>query len=684
MLCTSCGRELDDNYKFCPSCGVQCQVINIEKQARPTLPPVLSQHGENIAVGGKKFNRAVLKGIINKWNIDGGFYIDGSIPEKKLKNAIEKYSIPYNESVIGLIDTTLMGSAKNGLALCLNGIYWRELLGSAQKILYSDLSKKYIATIKQSTITLLEKDSKTEINLAGSNVDPIILKKLLNDITYAQGYEVKSIDEIINDIGVVKEIKDYLDTFNEDDKAWLIAILTPLSDTYRASELFSVMGYFCWTNGSLTHFWKNPIQKSEGDPIKAKLINVLDLLCYARENIGNDSKNIRTMFFSKEFVPIIFFDDRVVYYDSNGKEISLQYYKNLSDISVLDDHDNQAEKSLYFTRKVNSNFSCCPFSGIQRIIYDEQSGVALELLFNDLIENRRKLSKIVFLRSDMGCVATDMQTLVLWSVEQENTIEWTINEISFTDIDTIFLDSRYYKNLARFILADSYFDVTIMSNLERERLYEIRDAIEAIHNRKLFHVHGVTLLERYWLYEFPEIIKIISKENLIESEEIVKSLIVANTYKMKGKDLAANIGIKVGLNLIVAGLGLAGNPSSIAAVVKGYGQDAYETIKQTKKFIGSKFKPMDYSEQPFMIITDTRVVYYDAGLKINYAKYLITGDIPFIIEEDDATVNGMNIYENKNGKKGLLLIKMCDKSMAENAMDIIRSNINNISKESLS
>ena len=108
-------------------------------------------------------NRAILKDLLKKFNICGSFYIEESIPEKKLKNAIDKYKVPFNESVIGLIDTTLFGSAKEGLAFGLKGLYWHELMNDPQKINYDDLSKKYIAATGDTSITLLEKDLKIEI-----------------------------------------------------------------------------------------------------------------------------------------------------------------------------------------------------------------------------------------------------------------------------------------------------------------------------------------------------------------------------------------------------------------------------------------------------------------------------------------------------------------------------------------
>lgn len=54
------------------------------------------------------------------------FYISGKIPKDKLKNAISNYPIPAAEDVLALIDATVFGSAKNGMAIGLKGIYWKN------------------------------------------------------------------------------------------------------------------------------------------------------------------------------------------------------------------------------------------------------------------------------------------------------------------------------------------------------------------------------------------------------------------------------------------------------------------------------------------------------------------------------------------------------------------------------
>lgn len=60
------------------------------------------------------------------------FYVDELIPASKLANARKRYPIPEHERVIALIDSTMFGSCKNGLAICEFGVIWRNILSGSE------------------------------------------------------------------------------------------------------------------------------------------------------------------------------------------------------------------------------------------------------------------------------------------------------------------------------------------------------------------------------------------------------------------------------------------------------------------------------------------------------------------------------------------------------------------------
>lgn len=95
----------------------------------------------------------ILK-IIKSIDSSGDIYTTPNIPEKKLNSARKSTSIPDDEQVLALIDTTLFGSATDCMLIGTNGIYystdWTRTSGPEKgELLYADLptrvfTKKYL------------------------------------------------------------------------------------------------------------------------------------------------------------------------------------------------------------------------------------------------------------------------------------------------------------------------------------------------------------------------------------------------------------------------------------------------------------------------------------------------------------------------------------------------------------
>lgn len=54
------------------------------------------------------------------------FYFSDKIPTEKLRNAISHYPVDKTDKVIALVDSTVFGSAKNGMAIGIKGLYWKN------------------------------------------------------------------------------------------------------------------------------------------------------------------------------------------------------------------------------------------------------------------------------------------------------------------------------------------------------------------------------------------------------------------------------------------------------------------------------------------------------------------------------------------------------------------------------
>lgn len=141
--------------------------------------------------------------------VSDGYYVDGTIPNKKLDNARAHFPIPDGERIVALVDTTVFGSSKTGLAICEGGIYWRN--DWTTKTNRTFLSWKEFS---QSTLESESKPSSTVelaegsiLNLSGSSFKESDVVKLLFDIqSLAKTVERNRSKVIANDEVNVSEV----------------------------------------------------------------------------------------------------------------------------------------------------------------------------------------------------------------------------------------------------------------------------------------------------------------------------------------------------------------------------------------------------------------------------------------------------------------------------------------------
>lgn len=103
--------------------------------------------------------------------ISDGYFVDEAIPTRKLSNARQYFPVPDTERVIALIDTTIFGSNKLGLAICESGLYWRNdwtVKTNRNFLSWSEFAVSSIASERKpsSTIQLAEGSI---LNLSGSS-----------------------------------------------------------------------------------------------------------------------------------------------------------------------------------------------------------------------------------------------------------------------------------------------------------------------------------------------------------------------------------------------------------------------------------------------------------------------------------------------------------------------------------
>jgi len=109
------------------------------------------------------------------------FFVSPKIPTKKLANACASCNIPRNERILGLIDCTVFGSAKDALLFGTKGIYYRHLgcTPAVGNLPYINFPRCNFKIVGDKGISLTPQ---LMFSLAGSNVSKHRIIDMLNAI----------------------------------------------------------------------------------------------------------------------------------------------------------------------------------------------------------------------------------------------------------------------------------------------------------------------------------------------------------------------------------------------------------------------------------------------------------------------------------------------------------------------
>lgn len=159
-----------------------------------------SAYGEQISTAGSQVLAAKLRNIINalrrlftgnepeaapittdvpqilgRLQPQADLYVAPGIPRDKLMNAREKCAVPEGEHILGLIDCTLFGSAKDCVLFGEKAIYYHNVAGGEGKILYSYLPRLSFSVSGSSVLT----SEGERINIVGSEINAQELQNIL-------------------------------------------------------------------------------------------------------------------------------------------------------------------------------------------------------------------------------------------------------------------------------------------------------------------------------------------------------------------------------------------------------------------------------------------------------------------------------------------------------------------------
>ena len=116
--------------------------------------------------------KSQLKSLFENYSISGKYFAASDISVKKKRNARKNYGIPDSEKFLALIDTSFFGSAKKGLAFCMDKIYWKESGKPEASMTYDELCKSNFKVIDDmDTIQVSFGPQKRYMNILGSSID---------------------------------------------------------------------------------------------------------------------------------------------------------------------------------------------------------------------------------------------------------------------------------------------------------------------------------------------------------------------------------------------------------------------------------------------------------------------------------------------------------------------------------
>jgi len=130
--CEYCRTQFAEHQPNCPNCGAQIQAGPGARAANA------------VTVGMSK----AIREICEPFDDEDGFYFDDSIDEKRMKTSRERFNIPPEEKIWLLYDDTLLGTNREGFAVCESGLYWRNMWTTTSKrtfLSWSDFASRSIS-----------------------------------------------------------------------------------------------------------------------------------------------------------------------------------------------------------------------------------------------------------------------------------------------------------------------------------------------------------------------------------------------------------------------------------------------------------------------------------------------------------------------------------------------------------
>ena len=181
--------RIQDNREIPSHPDQQLAVVIAEKEKvkrRPAKALHVTQGAAASAVATEKqaplSEKEQIMSILKRYAAGNNFYLWPNVPNFKEAGARETMRIPAEETVLGLIDVTLLGSAKDGLAFTEKGLYFHNYNQLAGVISHQSLREATLDRSIGGAVRFEYQGRKTKLQLLGSDVKDDVLDEILKAI----------------------------------------------------------------------------------------------------------------------------------------------------------------------------------------------------------------------------------------------------------------------------------------------------------------------------------------------------------------------------------------------------------------------------------------------------------------------------------------------------------------------
>ena len=385
-------------------------------------------------------------------------------------------------------------------------------------------------------------------------------------------------------------------------------------------DLYSLYDYHIWENGSLEKFWQHVFENLEEVDWEPAVYAFTEAVSLMKESSPPEGEKKIIGYVLGESNEVVIFGENSLFYLENAKSGKFQrkMYKELWALKIL--YYGSGASDLLFVNRQQEGSDSRPVNVVRRLAASVNLEKSLATA-GESIEAPLPVHSLICVRDNNALILCIDRSLGYWErLRGEDENGWAFNRIAIADIETVFLQSQIRDSHVSLITKWGYTEFDNLTDEERSSFTLLERAVGGVNPGVRLEFPGVAIANRYYLYEFPQVVEYISRKRILEEGEVIVSLVVANTAPLGKSAVAAKSfpdGVFKWLTDVAAGLA-------------------------RQLGIGSAEKPQPEGPVSFAAVTDRRFFSCVNG-EVKY--YDLAEGIPFAIKRYDTGRQAVDFFE---------------------------------------